>query len=112
ADEGGTEYGRRPARGAKTPSASRIVCWIGVASDPFATFSFAAMSWRARIRLASPFEGAARSVRSSALVYVSSPSCTESRGHRSGWFFQNPWESGQGFFWGAEQSKSSNDTSS
>src|SRR5437773_1812759 len=111
-DEGGTEYGSRPANGARTASASRIVCWTGVASDPFATFSFAAMSWRARMMLASPLDGARRTWRSSDFAYVSPPRVRESTDHFSGWVFQNPWESGHGFRWGAAQSKRSKDTSS
>lgn len=48
-----TFYGNLPANPASRPSASAIVLLTGPGSEKFPMFSLAAISWRARTKLAS-----------------------------------------------------------
>jgi len=63
-----TPHGSFPAKPLSSPSASAMVLVMGVGSEPFARLSFAAMSWRATIKLGSPCTGVVRMVSNSACV--------------------------------------------
>ena len=87
-DDGAIWYGSWPGCVASRLSASMIDCTMADASAPFARLSFAAISWSARIRLASPFAGIPRIVSRSLWLYVREPSGSEVTGHAEAWFFQ------------------------
>jgi hypothetical protein len=63
-------------------------CTAGEATAPFATLSSAAMSWWARIRLASPPGDVPNRASSCCSLYTTPPIVRDVTGHADAWFFQ------------------------